>query len=395
MKKKTFRLLAGLIALTGSVATAQNAVVPLYFHGSPATMSTPNAIQVLYSTVCQINYNYRSNNVAVSFFIAGIDDSNPAYGANAYAGGINIYNGQNDNTSDGYSKIKAAGIDASVLTHEIGHCLSLLHPEGNNPPGSGCSGAGDPDCCSDTPPVINGNWMNQGNMGTGTFTACQASRVYSSCIGHGFSTSGALSFSSNYVVPVESLNPATGLLGFRFDNGCPGAALPNYITCEIHTYCGNGADQSVINQTITNYSQPTYISNCWGIRYIIYKFAYNGGNMIHTKRVDYNYTNPNACACTLTPPGGESKPAAPGSPDPLMTSDENKLYIHTDATQLFYHANNDYERMVIYDMAGRNLSSQQLTGKEGHIDISSLPHGIFLFKAIGHDGKIKVLKFQR
>lgn len=402
--KKILSFFALLFVLTGSIAFAQtgpstNYVIPIAFHGPISTNVSSN----LYSFVCQLNTNYQASGVKVVFYVHTIDLSNPPLGGNfVHDGAINVYY-QSGLNGDGYDSnndwIKLGAFDGSsvygaVLTHEVGHYLGLLHPEGNNMNSAGCgfggcSGSGDPDCCPLTPPSPNGNWMNQGNYGPGFFTSDQATRIYAclACRGASLTPTNALSYNSNYYVPAPVLTP-TGSLYFY--HGACGVA-PTSIVLEIRTGCSSGSNEvwSTITLPPSALDLMTNITFTHGISYINYHFWYNGYEFV--RRIDYNYNAyPYDAGCTISP----GSRMINGSELAAGTNSEAAVNIFVEGSFLKY-TNSGFEHVEVYDMAGRVAFKGNLPEGNGALDISSFASGIYVFKASSLKGEVKVLKFNK
>lgn len=413
--KKILSFLAFLFAFAGNSSFAQTAptynwVIPIAFHGPNSTNVSSN----LYSFVCQLNANfaaivnapYAATGVKITFYVHTIDLSNPPLGGNfVHDGAINVYHYSGLN-GDGYDPnndwIKLGAFDgsstyAAVLTHEVGHYLGLLHPEGNNMSAAGCnfggcsSSTGDADCCPHTPPAINsGNWMNQGNY-TGFFTDDQATRMYANCVcrwGAQPPANNALNYNSNYYVPAPVLTP-TGSLYFY--HGACGVA-PTSIVLEIRTGCSSGSNEawSTITLPASALDLMTNITLTHGISYINYHFWYNSYEFV--RRINYNYNAyPYDAGCTI---GNPNSRLINGTELVAGTNSESAVNIFVEGSFLKY-TNSGFEHVEVYDMAGRVAFTGNLPEGTGALDISSFASGIYVFKASSLKGEVKVLKFNK
>lgn len=379
MKRKILFLCLTLLVVTTCRSLAARVVVPVYFHCNGAIPSTVSIFQ----NICQLNYNYGSNNVEISFYVGGINRDNHAFGTQMQFG-INVYTSQ---STDAYvpqsDAIKMTGaFDPSVLTHEVGHYLSLFHPDAASLGGAGCGatscGGSDPDCCPDTQYPYTNNWMVQGFYGPGVFTPNQGTRAKSCAKSRGFDTTGALSISSIYIVPVETLTPA-GQLTFEYDNSNCGM-LPTSVRCIVRTQCPSGANEEYIAKNITNFSVPNSLNTGYGVQYVEYQYKYPFG-AVHIKKVGYGWAAPPYVLCSV---GGTSR---------LAPRPENHISIHTDKG--LQYDNHGYQTAEVFDLSGRAVLKTRLEEGSGVIDISSLQSGMYLFKAVTAQGEPQIIKFYR
>jgi hypothetical protein len=401
MKKKILMMcFMALVCLSARVSAA-NFAVPVYFH----TTSTQN-IPALFQAICDLNNNYRNANFAnpipVTFYVAGYR-TNLTVGSQLQSGCVNVYLNQSpDAYVAQFDCIKLQGLSSFILTHEMGHWLGLLHPEVGTPGtvgcgNSSCSGMGDPDCCSDTPPGFSNNWMNQG--GGAILTNCQRSKIIACLTARGIPTTGdlaALHLSHYYDLPLEKLTTG-GVLTFDYAN-CN--ELPASVTLFIRTQCPAGSSQAYLTQTVTNIFAPFAVNIVRGIQSIQYIYNYNSTTLKNKRTRFYSIPKSPDYSCPpppLGPPvGGRMSAIDPNvSDENIFSLDDLAPSISISVADGLNYKNSDYATAYIYDHAGRIISQTKLDEGTGKIDIADLPTGLYIFKALKANGEPAVLRFTK
>ena len=441
MKNKALFFIVLLLAMFAHKGIAQpqlpygNAVLPVYFHFSttntPGNYPSAARLQVAYDYVCAVNkYFGRNNGLKVAFFVGGVDQG--TCGSPSIAKGINVYIGVCPPCASGSpgctngTVINLNGVVSDIVfVHEMGHALSLGHPESGpcpffkifspNPYAVWFDNGSD--CIADTYISPLDNWMNSGTpAGYGAvLTPYQKSvAAYALMIRTGkdltppqdnwnlYNTGPALTASVDPIVPLPKLEGLVGqawaevrhgTLSFFTDiSDCNSEGVnPDYIVVEVHTFCGA---HRILTYQILDYTQPVAIDICWGIDYIVYKYYYGG--QLFTRTINYNYNYPNSVQTAQCPCEEQTNdpkdPEMRGSSLPNQSQRENSIIV-TVGHSLKYN-NEGYAKYVISNMTGSKVANGDLL-VNGEIQIEDFPAGIYIFKAFANDGKSKVIKFTK
>lgn len=394
MNTKIISLAAAFVLLLSQPVSATISALGITFHifGSGPTD------QQLADVVCELNSNF--SQTEVRFYLNPVKHSSgsPSSEANALSlspkeGQINIYEyGSSYYHSNAYGDAiyGPSLLATSQLTHEIGHMLNLLHPDGSGSGASACSSCtGGGDCCADTWPGMPNNWMNQGAF-SGTFTGDQNTRMTACISSRGWTGGpGGLVSNVNRVVPYDYFTPGmySAEITWMFPTLC-NPDLPNYTEILVTTQCEEGANEYQLLYTCYDLTTPFYIPLDWGVTQIQFTYNYSGVTSVITRNYNANATN--TSPCTLG--GGDGKSTGVR----VMTNPGQHylLLLNNASSSVLNIRNSGYDIVTVYDMAGRKLQTNSITDGNGTIDVSGLATGIYILKA-GSGGDEMHYRFQK
>lgn len=399
MNKKIVMFLAGVFMMLAQITVAQPMGISFHLFGSN---SNNYSDETLYNFVCEINKYYNDySQTGIQFYLHSVQrrpSASPTSPGSAVAASpkvgphIDVYHiGQPPVYNNQFQAIFVNGFSGLVLAHEIGHNLGLLHPVGaNGTVHCACNNSGDPDCCPDTYPgsLVQGGWsdniMMSGPSTISYFTPDQVSRIQS-CMRQywSFSPLNALALNYRNIVPVEYLtgNPNGEIAEISWtypsSSGCGGLGLPVSVDIEIITACPDGSKEHKFFYSFPNVTSAFFINSAYGIQSITYTYYYSNG-MKNTITKLYNVAPAPWALCSL---GDDDPVFKQGKPTSVNSLSENSALfqlINNPVNSNLRVDNIGFEKLAIYDIAGRKYKELSISNGQVNVDISELPAGVYI-----------------